>query len=89
MRYAFLFTVMLPVLSAQDGTAIYKERCAKCHDMPAARVPSLATIKAMSGEAIYVALTNGLMKGNNIVDNSRTAGLRSIGSPHEGIDQEL
>src|SRR6202142_117433 len=62
MRYAFLFTVMLPVLSAQDGTAIYKERCAKCHDMPAARVPSLATIKAMSGEAIYVALTNGLMK---------------------------
>jgi polyvinyl alcohol dehydrogenase (cytochrome) len=62
MRYAFLLAVMLPVLSAQDGTAIYKERCAKCHDMPAVRVPSLATIKAMSGEAIYAALTNGLMK---------------------------
>lgn len=62
MRHAFLFALMLPVLSAQDGTAIYKERCAKCHDMPAVRVPSLATIKAMSGEAIYVALTNGLMK---------------------------
>jgi polyvinyl alcohol dehydrogenase (cytochrome) len=62
MRYAFLFAVILPVLSAQDGTAIYKERCAKCHDMPAVRVPSLATIKAMSGEAIYAALTNGLMK---------------------------
>jgi polyvinyl alcohol dehydrogenase (cytochrome) len=30
--------------------------------MPAARVPALATIKAMSGEAIYAALTNGLMK---------------------------
>jgi polyvinyl alcohol dehydrogenase (cytochrome) len=62
MRYAFLLAVILPVLSAQDGSAIYKERCAKCHDMPAARVPSLATIKAMSGEAIYAALTNGLMK---------------------------
>src|ERR1700683_1926908 len=62
MRYVCLFALMLPALSAQDGTAIYKERCAKCHDMPAARVPSLATIKAMSGEAIYVALTNGLMK---------------------------
>jgi|SRR5580704_12687011 polyvinyl alcohol dehydrogenase (cytochrome) len=62
MRCAFLLAVILPILSAQDGAAIYKERCAKCHDMPAARVPSLATIKAMSGEAIYVALTNGLMK---------------------------
>ncbi len=62
MRYALLLAVILPVLSAQDGTAIYKERCAKCHDMPAARVPSLATIKAMSGEAIYIALSNGLMK---------------------------
>jgi polyvinyl alcohol dehydrogenase (cytochrome) len=61
MRYAFLLAIVLPVLSAQDGAAIYKERCAKCHDMPAARVPSLATIKAMSGEAIYAALTNGLM----------------------------
>jgi polyvinyl alcohol dehydrogenase (cytochrome) len=62
MRYALLLAAILPALSAQDGTAIYKERCAKCHDMPAARVPSLASIKAMSGEAIYVALTNGLMK---------------------------
>jgi polyvinyl alcohol dehydrogenase (cytochrome) len=62
MRYAFLLFIVLPVLSAQDGAAIYKERCAKCHDMPAARVPSLATIKAMTGEAIYAALTNGLMK---------------------------
>src|SRR5271170_2953671 len=62
MRYAFLLAVILPVLSAQDGTAIYKDRCAKCHDMPAARVPSIATIKAMSGEAIYAALTNGIMK---------------------------
>ena len=53
---------MMPVLSAQDGAAIYKERCASCHDMPAARVPSLTTIKAMSGEAIYIALTSGVMK---------------------------
>jgi polyvinyl alcohol dehydrogenase (cytochrome) len=58
MRYVCLFVLlmMLP-LAAQDGGAIYKERCALCHDMP-----SLATIKAMSGEAIYVALTNGVMK---------------------------
>jgi len=62
MRYVCLFALMLPVLSAQDGAAIYKERCASCHDMPAARVPSLATIKEMSGPAIYAALTTGVMK---------------------------
>ena len=67
MRYVCLFavsllTMMLRVLSAQDGAAIYKERCAKCHDAPAERVPSLATIKAMTGEAIYGALSNGAMK---------------------------
>lgn len=62
MRYVCLFILMAPLLSAQDGAAIYKERCAACHDAPAGRVPSLSTIKDMSGEAIYLALTNGAMK---------------------------
>src|SRR5271170_7649170 len=62
MRYVCLFILTITGLSAQDGAAIYKERCASCHDMPAARVPSLESIKAMSGEAIYIALTSGVMK---------------------------
>jgi polyvinyl alcohol dehydrogenase (cytochrome) len=62
MRYVCLFILTIQGLLAQDGAAIYKERCASCHDMPAARVPSLEAIKAMSGEAIYIALTNGVMK---------------------------
>jgi polyvinyl alcohol dehydrogenase (cytochrome) len=62
MRHVYLFALTMPVLFAQDGAAIYKERCAQCHDMPAARVPSLATIKALSGEAIYIALSSGVMK---------------------------
>src|SRR5580704_9447516 len=63
MRYVCLLALLLPALSsAQDGAAIYKERCASCHDTPAERVPSLTAIKAMSGEAIYAALTTGPMK---------------------------
>jgi len=64
-----LLTVMIPLLSfsarrgqAQDGGALYKERCAGCHGAPAGRVPALRAIKAMSGEAIYAALTSGSMK---------------------------
>jgi len=67
MRYVCLLAllVLVPfaqVASAQDGAAIYKERCASCHDAPEGRVPPLSAIKAMSGEAIYVALTMGAMR---------------------------
>jgi polyvinyl alcohol dehydrogenase (cytochrome) len=62
MRYICVLTLMLPPLFAQDGAAIYKQRCAACHDAPKERVPALSAIKAMSGEAIYLALTAGLMK---------------------------
>ena len=65
MRYVCLLGLIVlcaPVLHAQDGAAIYKERCASCHEMPEGRVPALSTIKAMSGEAIYIALTSGAMK---------------------------
>lgn len=62
MRYVYLLALLAPALYAQDGAALYKEHCASCHDAPAARVPALSAIKAMSGEAIYLALTNGVMK---------------------------
>ena len=66
MRYVCLIALMILVLStpvlAQDGATIYKERCASCHDAPQGRVPTLSAIKAMSGQAIYVALTSGAMQ---------------------------
>jgi polyvinyl alcohol dehydrogenase (cytochrome) len=67
MRYVCLFAVFTlvlstPALSAQDGAAIYKERCASCHELAEGRAPALSVIKAMSGEAIYAALTSGKMK---------------------------
>lgn len=62
MRYVCLLALLLPSLYAQDGAAIYKSRCASCHDTPTGHTPSLATIKAMSGEAIYTTLSSGVMK---------------------------
>jgi polyvinyl alcohol dehydrogenase (cytochrome) len=67
MRHTCFLIVMILALSArvlfaQDGAAIYKERCASCHDAPEGRVPAISAIKAMSGEAIYVALTSGAMR---------------------------
>ena len=62
MRYVSLFVLLTSLLHAQNGAAIYQERCASCHDSPAPRVPSLSTIKAMSGAALYQTLTRGVMK---------------------------
>jgi len=62
MRYLGAFVLMACLLHAQDGAQIYKQHCASCHDAPAQRIPSLASIKKMSGEAIYTALTRGAMK---------------------------
>ena len=49
-------------MHAQDGAAIYKQRCEQCHNNPAPHVPSLESIKAMSGAAIQATLTSGPMK---------------------------
>lgn len=68
MRYVCLLAMSITVgslaadLFGQDGAAIYKERCASCHDAPAGRTPSMTAIKAMSGEAIYGSLTTGSMR---------------------------
>src|SRR5678809_1362399 len=69
MRYTYLLVLTITgLVQAQDGAALYKERCASCHDSPEGRIPSIGAIKQMTGEAVYAALTNGAMK-------SQTAGL--------------
>src|SRR5262252_5980130 len=67
MRYVCLLALIVlflttPLLFAQEGAAIYKEKCASCHDMPESRAPSLTAIKTMNGTNIYLALTSGAMK---------------------------
>lgn len=62
MRYLYVFAVVASSLFAQEGATIYRARCSQCHDSPAPRVPSLATIRAMSAGAITRTLTTGVMK---------------------------
>ncbi len=62
-RYACpLILTMTGLLEAQNGAALYKERCASCHDSPQGRIPSIGAIKQMTGEAVYAAMVNGAMK---------------------------
>src|SRR6476646_10791292 len=68
MRCTYLLIFTTGLLQAQDGAALYKERCASCHDSPQGRTPSIGAIKQMTGGAIYAALTTGVMK-------SQTGGL--------------
>jgi len=63
MRYVCPLISLLPaLLAAQDGAAIYKERCASCHDAAESRGPKMEALKGMTGEAIYVSLATGSMK---------------------------
>lgn len=47
---------------AQDGAAIYKKRCAGCHDTPVGRVPPTSALRAMSTEQTLRSLESGVMK---------------------------
>ncbi len=62
MRSALLILAIAGLVKAQDGEALYKERCASCHDSPDGRVPSIGALKRMTAQAVYAALTNGPMK---------------------------
>ena len=63
MRYAALLSLTIAgLVQAQDGEVLFKERCASCHESPTGRVPSIGSMKQMTPEAFYAALTNGAMK---------------------------
>jgi len=46
---------------AQDGAAIYRKQCAKCHDGGVERAPQAIAMKLMTPERVLAALTNGKM----------------------------
>jgi len=50
-----------PVLAAQDGGAIFTERCASCHDGGIDRAPNRSVLRDMSAERVLAAMETGPM----------------------------
>lgn len=66
-RSPFLRTILILGLNsgfalAQNGAAIYKQRCAQCHDAPVGRVPPVSALRAMDASAISHSLESGPMQ---------------------------
>jgi polyvinyl alcohol dehydrogenase (cytochrome) len=55
-----VFLLCAPVW-AQDGAALYKQRCASCHEGGVARAPQAEALKQMSPENVAFALNSGSM----------------------------
>jgi polyvinyl alcohol dehydrogenase (cytochrome) len=62
MRSLILLVLVTVTVFAQDGSGIYKARCAGCHDNPAGRVPPLSALRAMTETTILQALETGSMQ---------------------------
>jgi polyvinyl alcohol dehydrogenase (cytochrome) len=64
MRATLLVSMALAAFAAEpDGAALYREKCAACHDSPAqSRAPAASALKMMSPENVVRALETGLMR---------------------------
>jgi polyvinyl alcohol dehydrogenase (cytochrome) len=62
MRGLLFFLLVTATAFGQDGAAIYKARCAGCHDAPVGRVPPASALRTMSAATILQALESGPMK---------------------------
>jgi len=49
-------------VTSPEGEALYKQRCAVCHDNPQDRIPPLFLIRRRSAEDVMQTLTSGSMK---------------------------
>jgi polyvinyl alcohol dehydrogenase (cytochrome) len=61
-KILILLLCPLAPLLAQDGAALYKQHCARCHDGAVARAPQAAALKLMSPENVQFALISGAMQ---------------------------
>jgi polyvinyl alcohol dehydrogenase (cytochrome) len=56
-----LCLLLVSAAFAQDGTTLFRERCAACHDSGASRAPRTEALRQLSPDAVYNALTVGKM----------------------------
>lgn len=82
--------VVLPsLLYAQDGAALYANRCATCHDSTAAtnRAPRRDLLAALSIDRIVSALESGLMRqqGETLSSAERRAVATYLSSPEANV----
>jgi polyvinyl alcohol dehydrogenase (cytochrome) len=61
MRSSLSFLLVALPLCAQDGAALFQQRCASCHDGGVNRAPVTAALKQMSAENVLNALKSGVM----------------------------
>ncbi len=83
MRRLLLFVLSVATVLGQDGAAIYKARCAGCHDTPTGRVPPLSALRDMAPGKIIEALENGPMKPQaaGLSNNERYALVTFLAKP--------
>jgi polyvinyl alcohol dehydrogenase (cytochrome) len=62
LRPFLLLALGVGMACAQDGAAIYKARCAQCHDAPAGRVPPFSALRDMNPMKVLRSLEGGVMK---------------------------
>ncbi len=56
-----LFGLMVPLMAAPSGEAVFRERCSGCHESENPRIPPRATLQQMSSRQILRALNYGAM----------------------------
>jgi mono/diheme cytochrome c family protein len=61
-RPFFLLTLGAVVACAQDGAAIYRARCAQCHDAPTGRVSPFSALGDIAPAKLVQSIETGVMK---------------------------
>ena len=75
--------IAAPLLTGQDGAALYKEHCAVCHDRVSPRTPSRSTLNKMPVSGILRAMDFGSMMSvaQPLRRNEREAIANFLGTP--------
>jgi polyvinyl alcohol dehydrogenase (cytochrome) len=91
MRRLLLLAICPAALVAQDGAAIYKARCAGCHDHPVGRMPEIGALRTMTSVAIRNALEIGVMKaqGATMSVNERSSVAEYLAHPGEASHEPV